>query len=340
MVLFTIFVLSFIISVNSLINREYNNYGIWTVINHFLMNPTFKISNTSSKVISLLLTLSVFLIVVLYIKNVITTDRFKMKEQKVYKSFAEIVDGIENGFDVNILYQSRSTLPSELSYPPFNYVRQKMKNYFIGKRAKPLLTFEALVTLSNNYENVIVGGLLTTLIIKYHGCKLAAAVSDPKPPETCLHRTPERDNSEQTINGIMVSKEFLTKNVYKKFQLKSRKNFEAGLRYQSILLRGSEVSEPQINCLDCLSESVNTKSYDPGNEPMNVGYFKNGFYSMFLLFCVSVIVLIVEIYLPKTGICNDMSLWKRRRRMKTKVKHVKMKLISNSLMTSKSKQKM
>lgn len=321
LIIVTFFTLSLLVSIHSILIEKYDDYGIWTVFNHFLMNPSFKISKSiSSKLISLFLLISVFLIVVVHIKNIIMTDRVKMKEQKVYRSFADIVDTIENGVKLTILYKEQSSIMVDLDNPPHNYVRSKMRSYFDGTNvAKSVHSFEELVTESNKYDNIIIGGLLTTLIIKYHGCMLASAASDPKVPDTCLHRTSELEYTEQTINGIMVSNLFLNRTIHDQFKIRSMKNFEAGLRYQSIIMRGSEVSEPQIKSLDCLSESVNTISYDPGNKAMNIEYFLNGLYTLLFILLFAICTLILEILTNYNY--ETILIFHKKKHVRIKIKH-------------------
>lgn len=225
MFIVTFFILSLLVYVHSMLIKSYRDYGIWTVFNHFFMNPSYKVfKNLSSKLVSISILISVLLIVILHIKNVIITDRVKMSDQKVYKSFLDIVTDINSGNKIlNIFYKEQSFLPSELNNPPYNIVRQSMKSY-IGNIAKSIPTFEQLVTLSTNLNNVIIGGLLTTAIIKYHGCRVASAISDPKKPDICLHRTSEVEYSEQAISGIMVTNLYSKGDSYIKFQLRYEYN--------------------------------------------------------------------------------------------------------------------
>lgn len=80
------------------------DYGIWTIFSHIMANPTFVISNWTSKLIITLITTFVFLFMICCLKNVITTDQLILKEQKVYRSLEEIVEGIESGINLSILY--------------------------------------------------------------------------------------------------------------------------------------------------------------------------------------------------------------------------------------------
>ena len=73
-----------------------------------------------------------------------------------------------------------------------------------------------------------------------------------------------------------------------------RRSFESGLRFELVLLKEYKALEPQITAMDCLSESVNTKSYDPEFNAMSIEYFITCFYGLFVILLIAITTLIAE----------------------------------------------
>ena len=55
--------------------------------------------------------------------------------------------------------------------------------------------------------------------------------------------------------------------------LRARKSSEARLQFDVALRSDSDFMTPQVSRLDCLSESANTKTYEPEHKSMDMEYF-------------------------------------------------------------------
>lgn len=107
LVLTTIIVLSMLVSTHSTIHGYKAGSGIWTLINHSLFNPSHRVAGNVSKLISSLILFFVFFFIVSYLKNIIKTDQVRMMEQKVFRSFRDIVNEIEEGKNLTIMFTSQ-----------------------------------------------------------------------------------------------------------------------------------------------------------------------------------------------------------------------------------------
>lgn len=104
---FTTFILlSNLVAFHFKSNGVTNNHSAWTVVTYLLLNPTFTIRNWASKFIALLIALFSLLFVVLLLNNAIKTDQLTMREQKVYRTFHEIIDDMKSGSGPKLLYPS------------------------------------------------------------------------------------------------------------------------------------------------------------------------------------------------------------------------------------------
>lgn len=70
---------------------------------------------------------------------------------------------------------------------------------------------------------------------------------------------------------------------------------ESGLRLETMFFLTSGVVEQRVGAMDCLSESVNTKSYDPEFKSMSVKYFITCFNGLYVLLFTAFIILVGEI---------------------------------------------
>ena len=193
--------------------------GLWTVFNHIMANPSFVIVNWTSKLIVLLITTFVFLFVICYLKNVITTDQLIMKEQKVYRSFQEIVERIESGMNLKIFYTPQQGIEKELEMVPKTRIKERMRHYIVHGYGYPLDSVAAIVDhLTDDYSTLFIDGMLTTRIVKFYACSTASVPKGKESPDTCLHRTQEEVDSVQSINGFLVATNFSRSPTYKKFQ--------------------------------------------------------------------------------------------------------------------------
>lgn len=208
--------LSIIVSLHSRLNGVKNCNGIWTILSHVLPNPTFKIFNSISKLIFLVITLYVFLFITLYVNNIIKTDQMTMKEQRVYRSFRDLVEGIESGDTLTIMY----TLQSGIISRPLNEQKKEIMerlHYYMNLKYGRIIDsiFELIDTLSKNYDSVFIEIQSVTKVIKYLTCSSATIRKGYDVPDTCIHRTGEREVFNPTIAGIMVSKNFSQTATYK-----------------------------------------------------------------------------------------------------------------------------
>lgn len=135
--------------------------------------------------------------------NIIKTDQTRMIEEKVYRNFREIVDAAERGH-LSIMYKKESVINVEFNNPPFNHIRKSMKSRLTEARSAG--NSKDFIPYLYKYQGTVIDGMLTSWLIKYHGCKAAVMISKGNVPDLCLHRTPETDNMKATINGILVSK--------------------------------------------------------------------------------------------------------------------------------------
>lgn len=124
----TILVLSILVRVHSHVHRfESNISGVWVTVCYILLNPSYKTLNWISKLLLLLISAFVFLFIVLITKNIIRTEQIWMKEFKVYKSRCDIINDINSGVNLTIMFSPESHLTSELNKEPRNELRTRMK---------------------------------------------------------------------------------------------------------------------------------------------------------------------------------------------------------------------
>lgn len=72
------------------------------------------------------------------------------------------------------------------------------------------------------------------------------------------------------------------------------KSVEAGLNFETVTTMNSEIMLPKQSLIDCLSESVNTKSHDPDPESMGIEYFISCLWILSFIVLTGVIVLLSE----------------------------------------------
>ena len=137
----------------------------------------------------------------------------------MYRSIEEIVEGIETGHNLSVIFTSQTGLDIELDRFP-HPVRKKMSQ-FITKHGEPMDSImKAVKLLSDNYDSVFIDGMLTTRLVKHFTCKSAIIKEGKAMPDTCLQRTEELVHLEQAINGFIASASFPHKPIYKRFKSK------------------------------------------------------------------------------------------------------------------------
>lgn len=72
------------------------------------------------------------------------------------------------------------------------------------------------------------------------------------------------------------------------------KSIEADLNFEAVTSMNSEIKLPKQSLIDCLSESVNTKSYDPDFKSMGIKYFISCLWILSFIILTAVIVLLSE----------------------------------------------
>lgn len=227
--------LSIIVALHSRLNGVKNDHGIWTIINHILANPTFTIFNSTSKLISLVTTFYVFLFITMYVKNIIKTDQMAMKEQRVYRSFRDIVEGIESGDNLTILYTLISGIMPRPLNEPKNEIMERLHYYMNLKYGRVIDSiFELIDILSKNYDYVFIETQTVTKLIKYFTCSSTTIRKGYDVPDTCVHRTGEKEANNPIIAGIVVSKKFSQTPTYKVLEMRYVNFFDILLLFQLI----------------------------------------------------------------------------------------------------------
>lgn len=149
-------------------------YSICTVISYVLLNPSFKISNNSTKLISLTMSTFTLLIIVGCLKNAITTDRIRIKDQKIFKSYQDIVDDIDRGRNLTFLFAQQSSLLHTLTNYPYNPVKNRLYYHVKNPSTQKIRSWPLMLgkIVSQDHDYVIVDGQLTTKIMKFIGCTM------------------------------------------------------------------------------------------------------------------------------------------------------------------------
>lgn len=149
-------------------------YSICTVISYVLFNPSFKISNNSTKLISLIMSTFTLLVIVSCFKNAITTDRIRMKDQKIFKSYQDIADDIDRRHNLTFLFTQQSSLLHALTNYPYNPVKNRLFNHIMNPSTQKINTWPLMLEkiISQDHDYVIIDGQLTTKIMKFLGCSM------------------------------------------------------------------------------------------------------------------------------------------------------------------------
>ena len=154
--------------------------GLWTVIKFILLNPSFKIGcnlNTFpnyTKLINLIISTFVLLIVISCFKNAFTTDRIRLKEQKIHTSYEEIVADIQRGRDLTFLFTQQSTLLLGLKENPRNLIKDQLYKYISAPGTAKINVWPLMLLkiLDQEYDFVFIDGQLTTKIMKFYACTM------------------------------------------------------------------------------------------------------------------------------------------------------------------------
>lgn len=321
--LITVIVFSMLISTHSTIYGYRADSGIWTLINHSLFNPSYRVAGNVSKLISSLILFFVFFFIVSYLKNIVKTDQVRMKEQKVYRSFRDIVNEIEGGTNLTIMFTSQGRFKSIFDEPLYNDVMKSLKYYVHHGNGREYDKMDSIVESLLNPNHIVIEAKVSALIIKRKGCKMAASKS------LCLYQRQETGDNYPTINEIMASKKFLSRYVASKLHSRIARSFEAGLKIEFLMSRDINISDFRVSSLDCLSELVHTKMYDPEHNSMSIFYFIQCIKSMIFLVLLALISLITEhawearkILYEKLG---KYFIRKRRKKIHVTVFHVRMR---------------
>ena len=91
--------------------------SLWSLYGYIFDNPSMKEYNWVSRLIALLFSMFSLFIVICYLKNTVTRDRIKMKEQYVYRSYRDIDHALKEGRTLEIIY-SQSEFVSSLTPDP------------------------------------------------------------------------------------------------------------------------------------------------------------------------------------------------------------------------------
>lgn len=149
-------------------------YSICTVVSYVLFNPSFKISNNSTKLISLIMSTFTLLVIVGCFKNAITTDRIRIKDQKIFKSYQDIVNDIDRGQNLTFLFAQQSSLLHTLTNYPYNPVKNRLYNHIKNPSTQKINAWPLMLgkIISQTHDYVIIDGQLTTKIMKFLGCTM------------------------------------------------------------------------------------------------------------------------------------------------------------------------
>ena len=154
--------------------------GLWTVIKFILLNPSFKIGcnlNTFpnyTKLINLIISTFVLLVVISCFKNGITTDRIRLKEQKIYTGYEEIVADIQRGRNLTFLFTQQSTFLLGLKENPRNLIKYQLDKYISAPSTVKINVWPLMLLkiLDQKYDFVFIDGQLTTKIMKFYACTM------------------------------------------------------------------------------------------------------------------------------------------------------------------------
>ena len=211
-----------------------------------------------------------------------------MMEQKVYRSFPDIVNEIEEGTNLTIMFTSQGRFKNIFDGPLYSDVMKSMKYYVHHGNGQEYDRMNSIVASLLNPNHIVIEAKVTARIIKYRGCKMAASKS------LCLYQRQEMEDNDPIISGIMASKKFFNRYTASKLHSRLMRSFEAGLRLEFLMFRDSSISDFQESSLDCLSELVHTKMYDPEHKSMTIYYFIRCIKSMIFLVLFALISLIME----------------------------------------------
>ena len=214
----TFFILSLLVWIH---HRNHNRNkaasSSWTVITHLLLNPSFQTYNWVSNLIIMNVTVYVFLFVVMYLKNVITTDQVMMREQKVYRSYRDIVEGVDKlGEDVKLLYTTQSGILDDLLSDPRHEIKDRIHYHITHGRGRLINNMMDAVTCE--FDTALLGGYLVSKLAKFFTCSFALPRRDHDMPDCCVHRTEEPEVFPSTVNGFMVSSKMVGTPIYHRIE--------------------------------------------------------------------------------------------------------------------------
>lgn len=275
---------------------SYITESLWSLYGYIFGNPSMKEYNWVSRLIALLFSMFSLLIVICYLKNTITTDRIKMKEQYVYRSYRDIDHALNEGSTLHIIYSPQSEFVSSLTADPFNSVRQSLyRHVAVNKRGRGLIGGELVGTVaSDDYNTVMIDGKLATQLTKYMACKRMRVRKGKFTPDTCLHRTEESVDEGQAINGILISSSFSLCQIHSQFKGRSMAAFESGLISRAYSLIYEEMI-PASSRMDCMSESKHVIQHEPHFQSIHIDLFYNFFILLSLILLSASFALLLEI---------------------------------------------
>lgn len=149
-------------------------YSSSTVISYVLFNPSFKISDNSTKLISLIMSTFTLLVIVSCFKNAITTDRIRIRDQKIFRSYQDIIDDIDRGRNLTFLFSQQSSLLHTMANYPYNPVKNHLYNHIKNPSTQKINTWPLMLgkIISQDHDYVMIDGQLTTRIMKFLGCTM------------------------------------------------------------------------------------------------------------------------------------------------------------------------
>lgn len=268
---------------------------LFTVISFILRNPNMTIFSFTSKIISLTINLFTFLVVICYFMNIIKTDRVRMKEQHVYRSYRDIVHSVDDGNNMKIFYTSQSEFPSSLLFEPRTEIKKKLSKYIITEKRGSGMGGKSLISkfVGEKYNFLMMDGMLSTTMTKYFACSMMPIKDGRNTPDTCLHRTQELTDDIQSINEILASNGFKRKLIYENFTKRSIRIFESGLMSRAYSLIYGEII-PKRSTSNCLSVSKNVIQHSPEFQSLDIDMYYKCFFCLCLILITAVIILIFE----------------------------------------------
>lgn len=270
------------------------------MVTHCLRNPSFRVFNWVSNLIILVIVSYVFFFIISYVTNIIKTDQIVMKEQKVYRSLRQIVNELDEDGNKDLMLpftaqaENVSLLKLHMDRPIINRLHHFITHGH-GQAVDGILGF--IEAFSKSYNLVVIESVVALKLIKFFCCQ-AAEINEGKGnefPDTCILMMEEMEEFPSESLGFMVKTMFSTTRLYQRFEARSRVKFEAGFNFD-ILFNTLQLEHfsSSINRLDCLSESKNTKMYDPDFEAMAIKYFMSCIYILSSILFVAFIVLVHE----------------------------------------------